>query len=137
MNRASRRLMLAAAGIGVLALILGGVALYLKIHPVDLSGYGNTIAAELQAATGRDIKITGKITLGVSLRPTLEVHGLEIDNLAWGKAQNFATVERTKVRVHLFPLLRGRADIISIAAERAVIHLETDGAARRLSLIHI
>jgi len=130
-NRASRRLMLAAAGIGVLALILGGVALYLKIHPVDLSGYGNTIAAELQAATGRDIKITGKITLGVSLRPTLEVHGLEIDNLAWGKAQNFATVERTKVRVHLFPLLRGRADIISIAAERAVIHLETDGAARR------
>jgi len=128
---ASRRLKLAAAGIGVLALILGGAALYLKTYPVDLSGYGDAIAAELQAATGRDIKITGKISLGVSLRPTLEVQGLEIVNLAWGKEKNFATVGRAMIRVHLFPLLRGRADIISIAAERAVVHLETDGAARR------
>lgn len=131
MNWASRRLKLAAAGIGVLALILGGAALYLKTYPVDLSDYGDAIAAELQAATGRDIKITGKISLGVSLRPTLDVQGLEIVNLAWGKEKNFATVGRTMIRVHLFPLLRGRADIISIAAERAVIHLETDGAARR------
>jgi len=126
-----RWIKVAAAFIAVLILILGGGALYLGTNPVDLSGYRTGIAAELQAATGREIKITGKITLGVSLRPTLDVEGLEIANLKWGRAEKFVTVGRTKIRVHLFPLLQGRADIISIAAERAVVHLETDGVARR------
>ncbi len=131
MNRAPRRAKLVAAIIAVLIFILGGGAIYLRTYPVDLSGYGTEIAAELEAATGRDINITGRIILGVSLRPTLEVEGLEVANLEWGKAKKFATVGRTKIRVHLFPLLHGRADIISIAAEQAVIHLETDGVARR------
>jgi len=130
-NWMPRWIKVAAAFIAVLILILGGAAIYLVTYPVDLSNLRNEIAAELQAATGRDIRITGKIILGVSLTPTLDVEGLEIANLKWGKAEKFVTVGRTKIRVHLFPLLHGRADIISIAAERAVIHLETDGVARR------
>ncbi|MFZ5930508.1 MAG: AsmA family protein [Pseudomonadota bacterium] len=126
-----RWIKVAAAFIAVLVLILGGAAIYLAAYPVDLSDLRHEIAAELQAATGRDIKITGKIILGVSLTPTLDVEGLEIANLKWGRAEKFVTVGRTKIRVHLFPLLQGRADIISIAAERAVVHLETDGVAQR------
>ena len=131
MNWMPQWIKVATASIAVLILILGGGAIYLVTYPVDLSDLRNEIAAELQAATGRDIKITGKIILGVSLTPALDVEGLEIANLKWGRAENFVTVGRTKIRVHLFPLLQGRADIISIAAEHAVAHLETDGVARR------
>ncbi len=131
MNWASRWVRLVAGLIILLAITLGGAALYLRTNPVDLSGYRAGIAAELQAATGREIKITGKIILGVSLRPTLEVEGLEIANVKWGKAKKFVTVGQTKIRVHLFPLLQGRTEIISITADHAIVHLETDGDARR------
>ena len=131
MNWTSWLVKLAAAIISTLIFILASGAIYLRTYPVDLSGYGAEIATQLQAATGRNIKITGKITLGVSLRPTLDVEGLEVANLKWGRAEKFVTVGRTKIRVHLFPLLQGRADIISIAAERAVAHLETDGESKR------
>jgi AsmA family protein len=126
-----RWIQIVAAVTAVLMLLLGGAALYLLTNPVDLSGLRKEIIAELEAATGRDVRIKGKIILGVSLRPTLEVEGLEIQNLNWGKAKNFVSVGNTKIRVHLFPLFQGRADIISIAAQRAEIHLETDGVAQR------
>lgn len=128
---ASRLLHFAAAVAGLLILIVSGAAIYLKTNPLDLSELRNEIAAELQAATGRDIKITGKIILGVSVTPTLEVAGLQIANYKWGKATNFVTVGAAKIRVHLYPLLRGRVDVISITADRAVVHLETDGDVKR------
>lgn len=131
MKRIPRWFQIAAAVTAALMLLLGGAALYLLTNPVDLSGLRKEIIAELEAATGRDVRIKGKIILGVSLRPTLEVEGLEIINLKWGRAKNFVSVGNTKIRVHLFPLFQGRADIISIAAERAEIHLETDGDVRR------
>lgn len=131
MNLAPMRVKIAAAIAAVLIFMLGGAAIYLRMYPVDLSDLRTEIAAELQAATGREIKITGKIILGVSLTPTLQVEGLEIANFEWGRADNFLTAGRVKIRVHLFPLLQGRADIISIAADQAVVHLETDSVARR------
>ena len=121
-----------AAGITAVLLLLSvGAAYYLSVNPVDLSAFRNQIAAELQSATGREIKITGNIILGVSLRPTLVVEGLEIANLDWGRAEKFVSVGRTKIRVHLFPLFKGRADIISITASQVEVHLETDGDRRR------
>ncbi|MEQ1888267.1 MAG: AsmA family protein [Alphaproteobacteria bacterium] len=131
MSGLSRPIIIAASIAAVIVMTLGGVAAYLLIKPLDLSDFRPEIAAELQAATGREVKIDGKVTLGVSLRPTLIVEGLEIANQKWGRAKKFITIGRTKIRVHLFPLLRGRADIISIKAEHAVVHLEVDGVARR------
>lgn len=120
-----------AAFAAALILMLGGAVLYVMENPVDLSDLREEIAAELQAATGREVRITGQIILGVSLRPELDVQGIEVKNMNWGRAKSFALIGGTKIRVHLFPLFQGRADIISIAAEHAEIHLETDGSARR------
>ena len=131
MNRVPLWARIVAGMTAVLLLLLGGTAYYLSVNPVDLSAFRNQIAAELKSATGRKIRITGNIILGVSLRPTLVVEGLEIANLDWGRAEKFVAVGRTKIRVHLFPLFRGRADIISIVASQAEVHLETDGDKRR------
>lgn len=120
-----------AAFAAALILMLGGAALYLTENPVDLSDLRNEIAAELRAATGRDILITGKITLGVSLTPVLDVAGMQIANYDWGKAKKFVTIGQASVRVRLIPFLQGRTEIISITADHAIVHLETDGDKRR------
>lgn len=126
------RLALIVLGIfGVLAAALGGAAIYITTNPVDLSFFRNEIAAQLNAATGRNVKITGKIILGVSLTPTLEVAELQIPNMKWGRARDFVTIGQTSIRVRLAPLLKGRTEIISLSADHAVIHLETDGDKRR------
>lgn len=131
MNLASRPVQIALALFVFLVSGLAGAAFYLRYYPVDLSYLRDDIAAELQVATGRKVTITGQIKLGVSLTPALDVSGLQVANNSWGHAKNVASVGNTKIRVRLIPLLQGRTEIVSISADHAEVHLESDGRKRR------
>jgi AsmA family protein len=131
MKRGARLLILSMVLTGGLAAGLTSLVLYLRSSAIDLSALREPITRQLKAVTGRDVKITGKISLGLSLIPTLDVEGMQIENEPWGKADYFLRVGEARIRVHLMPLLRGRVEIASVSAKHVQGHLESDGEKRR------
>lgn len=119
-----------AAIIGSLLLVFGGAAIYLILNPVDLSEMRTEIENEIRAATGREVKISGPISLGVSLVPYLAIEGLSVANEPWGKSSQFLAIERVHVRVELFSLLHGAIEVAAFEAKNATLHLEVDGLKR-------
>lgn len=131
MKPVARPVIILAWFAGVLGAGLISIAVYLRSSVIDLSNMREPVAAQLKAVTGRDVKITGNISLGLSLVPTLDVEGMQIQNEPWGKAEYFLKVGQARIRVRLLPLLRGQAEIASLSAKHVQAHLETDGDARR------
>ena len=124
-------LVVISAVAGLLLLVITSAAVYLNIYPVDLSGMRTDIEKEIDAAIGRETKITGPITLGMSLIPFVKVEGLSVANEPWGKAKKFITIEQMNVRTRLFSLLSGAVEIVSIDVEGVVLNLEVDGRVRK------
>lgn len=112
---------------GLILLTLGGAAVYLKLYPVDLSYMRAEIAGEIRTTIGREVNISGPITLGVSFIPYLSVFDLSIANEPWGKAKSLLSIGKMNVRVRLIPLLSGGIDIASVDAENVILNLEING----------
>ncbi len=114
-----------------LILLFGGAAIYLNKYAVDLSGLRPQIEQEIVAAIGRETKITGPITLDMSLIPFVKAEGITVANEPWGKSKDFITIKKMNVITRLIPLLRGTVEIVSIDVEEAVLHLEVDGRVKK------
>ncbi|MDX6748464.1 AsmA family protein [Geminicoccaceae bacterium 1502E] len=117
-------LVLAILLVTVPALLLAAVAL------VDLERYRPYLEARASEALGREVSVGGEIGLAFSLRPTVALGNVTLANASWGTRPEMARVRRLAVRLALLPLLRGEADIESIAIEGADIVLETDAQGR-------
>ncbi|MDF1585912.1 AsmA family protein [Marinimicrococcus flavescens] len=117
-------LVLAILLVTVPALLLAAVAL------VDLERYRPYLEARASEALGREVTVGGEIGLAFSLRPTVALGNVTLANATWGTRPEMARVRRLAVRLALLPLLRGEADIASIAIEGADIVLETDAQGR-------
>lgn len=125
-----RRWLWRGAALAGLLLLLGGAGVYLKLYSVDLSDLRVEISGEIEAAIGRKVKISGPVTLGVSVVPYLSIHGLSVANEPWGKARKLLTVKKMNVRLKLYSLLRGAIEISAFEADGVALHLEVDGGER-------
>jgi len=126
--RLIKRLALAALLLFVAA--AGGFAVFLAT--ADFSDYKDTIAAQIKQATGRDVRIGGKIDADLlSLSPAVVVNDLSIANTNWGTAKALVRVKRLEVQVSLLPLLSGNINVKRMVAIEPTIFLETDAKGRR------
>lgn len=109
---------------------VGGFAVFLAT--ADFSDYKDTIAAQIQQATGRNVTIGGKIDADLlSLSPAVVVNDLRIANTGWGTAKAMVRVKRLEVQISLLPLLSGTISVKRMIAIEPVIFLETDAKGRR------
>ena len=126
--RLIKRLVLAALLLLVVA--VGGFAVFLAT--ADFSDYKDTIAAQIREATGRDVRIRGKIDADLlSLSPAVVVNDLIIANTSWGTAKAIVRVKRLEVQIALLPLLGGNISVKRMVAIEPTIFLETDAGGRR------
>jgi uncharacterized protein involved in outer membrane biogenesis len=113
-------------GLGILAVyivILSGATLKLNfLRPAVERG-----AAK---ALGRPVRISGPIELSPSLRPTVSVKKVAIDNTSdWGE-NKFATIELARTQIDIPDLLSHEITIGEITAEGVSLHLVSDAAGR-------
>jgi AsmA protein len=94
---------------GVLALILIALAaVWLLVNPND---YKSKIAAEVKAATRRDLKLDGDIKLSVFPWIALELGPASLGNPPGFPDQPFVAFTHASVRVKLLPLLSKRLEV--------------------------
>ena len=84
------------------------------------------LADEIQAATGREFRIAGGLSL--QLLPTIAVvaQDVSLGNAPWGSRKEMATVKRAAFEVAVSPLLHGQLHVLSVAVDGADVLLETD-----------
>jgi uncharacterized protein involved in outer membrane biogenesis len=124
MSKAVKILLALAA---VLAIAVVGVVVY--VATMDFERYKPALAAQVKAATGRDLEIKGRITPRIGLTPALTVEGVTLANAPWGARRPMVSVERFEAQLQLVPLLTsfGRTVIVDrVLLRGADIWLETD-----------
>jgi uncharacterized protein involved in outer membrane biogenesis len=120
-----------------LAYVVGGIVILIiavaLVAPffVDLNNYKPQIEAQAKAATGRDLKIEGPISLSLLPLPSVSVSGVKFGNAPGGSAANMAEIESATVKVALMPLLSHKAEITNVVLAHPTIVLEKlkDGTA--------
>ncbi len=117
-------------GLAGLIVIVIGIALLVPQF-LDFNQYKPEIAAQVKAATGRDLTIDGDISLTVLPSLALVVADVRLANAPGGVAENMARVREAQVDVALLPLLRGRYEVKRVRLVDPEIALEVlpDGRA--------
>lgn len=114
--------LVAVAGLVVVA-VAGIVVL---ASTIDLAKYARLAAGEVKAATGRELRIGGKLDLEVFPRLALVAEDVSFANAPWGSRPAMARVKRLEASVALLPLLRKEVEITRLALVEPDVLLETD-----------
>ncbi|MBK1670458.1 hypothetical protein CKO28_20750 [Rhodovibrio sodomensis] len=108
--------------VAVVAVLVAG---YAALAALDLESYRGEIERRAERATGRELTLTGAMSLSMGLSPGVEVSGVSFANADWGSRAQMATVERFEVEVALLPLLTGQLQVSRLVLVKPDILLET------------
>jgi AsmA protein len=112
----------------ILASIVGVLIVAAIVIPffIPMEKYKAEISAQAEKATGRQLVISGPLSL--SLFPSIAVNaeGVTFSNAPGAKYETMASLDRLHVSLKLLPLLTGSIKIDGFELDKPVIHLETD-----------
>jgi uncharacterized protein involved in outer membrane biogenesis len=110
---------------GVIVLVVAGIAIVAATFDPD--AYKPQIVAAVQTATGREVKIGGRIGLSLfSLSPTLEVSDVSFSNPPGFSRPQMATLQKLELQLSLIPLLSKQVEVSRLVLDQPDILLETN-----------
>lgn len=107
----------------VVVVVGGGAVLLASFDPNSLKP---RIAEAVKQATGRDLSLTGNLSLKWSLRPTIALHGAALANPPGFSRPQMASLQELDLQLALVPLLSRRIEIERLVLVHPDILLETD-----------
>jgi len=107
----------------MVALIVGTVAV---LKNTDFNNYKPLIVEEVRKVTGRDLAITGDLSLDISFTPGIVVDGVMLSNADWGSRPDMVSVRRLEAQIALTSFIFGVLEVKRIVLTGADILLETD-----------
>ena len=116
----------AIGGLLVLAIavaVSGGIYL----ATLDFNDLRAMVERQIEAATGRQVEISGDLDLKLSLRPQLSIKGVSFSNAAWGTNPEMAQLGELTAEVELLALLQNQVQVNSLVVRDLDLYLETDG----------
>ncbi len=112
---------------GLLMLAIGLAATLVAIvKSTDFNAYKELIAAQVKAATGRDLVLAGNVEFVISLTPTLSVSQVTFRNADWGTEPAMLKFDKLQAEIQLLPLLSNEIIINKIVLSDADVLLETN-----------
>jgi len=114
----------------VALVVLGAGAFGVAAFSFDPDQLKPRIEAAVKQATGRDLTINGDIGLAWSLWPTVELRDVALANPPGFSRPEMVTLERLKLRLALWPLLRREIEIERLELVHPDVRLETDAQGR-------
>ncbi len=96
---------------------------------VDWNAHKARLAAEVRAATGRDLTIDGDMHLTILPAPALSADQVRFANISGGTEPYMAEVRELRIRIALLPLIQGRIQVesVSLVAPRILLEKLADG----------
>jgi len=118
-----KTLLYGLAGLAVLLV----AAVLLGPRFIDWTAYKETVAARVADATGREVRIAGRVDVNVLPRPSLTLNGLRVANAPGGDAEHLLRAGELRLELAWAPLFQGRLrlDAVELAEPRVV--LESNG----------
>jgi len=122
-----RWLRIVAIALVAVALVIGAIyaAIVIAFPPERLAAL---LANEVKAATGRDFRIAGGLSIRVLPSIAIQVRDVVLGNAPWGSRADMVTVRRAAIDVSPGALLKGELRILRIDVEGVDALLESDGA---------
>jgi len=111
------RKILIGVGVAVVVVIVGAAV---ALSTIDLNRHVAFVEAKARQATGRELKLKGRIGFTLSLVPTVAAEDVSFQNAPWGSRPLLASAKRVEVQIALLPLLTGEVVI------RRVVLVEPD-----------
>jgi len=111
----------------IVLVVIGLIALPFVVDPND---YKQEISEQVEKATGRKLTLNGDIGLSVFPWIALELGPLSLSNAEGFKAESFAKVEATQVRIKLLPLLSKQLEMDTVVLDGLVLNLEKNKAGK-------
>ena len=119
--------LLVVLGMLVVLLILA-VVIAPFVIPTDV--YTNRIAAYVQAATGRDFRISGPVTLSLLPQLRLDAQNVALANAPGAANPQMMQIKELQLQLRLQPLLHGAIEVGRFVLVEPVIALEVDKQGR-------
>lgn len=110
----------------IILIAMGLVALVMFVDPND---YRPEISEQVEKATGRKLTLS-EIKLSVFPWVALKLGPLSLSNAKGFKAETFAKVNATEVRVKLMPLLKKKLEMDTIILDGLTLNLEKNKAGK-------
>lgn len=109
----------------LLAGVLAGAAVLLP-RLLDADTLRTMLIVAARHHTGRELTVTGDIHFAVLPRPALVLPRLTLADAAGFGPEPFASIDGARINLRLWPLLRGRLAIASVAVDRPQLRLTVD-----------
>ena len=127
--KALRWTMKAAAGIGVLLLLIL-VTLALVRFTIDLESQKGVVQAVVSHALGRTVAIEGSLKVSTSLRPVFIVEGVRVGNPPGFSEGDFLRMASVRLEAAVLPLLSGRIHVVDFDIKGLEMALRVDDQKR-------
>jgi AsmA family protein len=112
--------------IGCLAMVgLGAWYAASFINPTQLT---KLLSSTIKESTGRDLKITGPVSLSVFPGISVRAEQLSLSNTSWASNPNFLTLKQIELDIRLLPILKGSVEISRIGLQGLELNLQTNKA---------
>ncbi len=121
-----RKLLIATGALVVIT--VGGVVALPMLVPADR--IKDEVAAQVKAATGRDLTIGGDVSVSVLPSLAVEVADVTLSNPPGFTSKDMLRLESLAVRLKVMPLLSGSVEIDSFVLVKPVITVETNRKGR-------
>lgn len=112
------------AAVGLFVAAVAG--LVVLVHTIDLGRYAKLATDEVKAATGRELRIRGKLDIRLFPRLTLVAEDVSFANAPWGSRPDMARAKRVEGSVALLPLLRKEVEVTRLVLVEPDVLLESD-----------
>ena len=93
------------------------------INPTQLT---KLLSATIKESTGRDLKITGPVSLSVFPGISVRAEQVSLSNSSWASNPNFLTLKQIELDIRLLPLLKGSIEISRIGLQGLELNLQTN-----------
>ncbi len=117
-------IVIAALTLCVLAAAASAVVVTLGIT-INLDAIRPAVETAVSTALERKTRITGSVSLKPTLRPTLEIGGVQIDNPEGWSDPVFASIDLARFQVGIPALLKRQIDVGEITCETVTLNLES------------
>ncbi|MES2586784.1 MAG: AsmA family protein [Pseudomonadota bacterium] len=94
--------------------LLFGVGAWYASSAIDPAQLAKLLSSSVKATTGRDLKITGPVTLSIFPRVSVSAEGLSLSNASWASSPEMLTLNRIELDIKILPLLSKRIEIGSV-----------------------
>lgn len=126
MNK-SVKIIITALGGATLLLLLGVWYASSTVDPVQLT---KLLSTSVKTATGRDLKISGPVTLSFFPGISVSAERLSLSNASWASDSEMLTLKRIELDIKTLPLLSKRIEIGNVTLAGLDLHLQKNASGK-------